>query len=182
MRKLTIALLIILLITISILVLKDVFFKLKSFATVSKTEMAMLSKLGGKALKTLDVPVGAVLIYKDSIIGYGYNTVLKDSNAAGHAEINAISDALKKTGIEAFFKLNRKQLKLITTLEPCMMCKGAIEAYQIKNVIFLKQKSIKEYYQQFKQDFQYYLSRQKAQKNNLQDSLLLLHPHYHPEN
>ena len=55
-----------------------------------------LEKLGSTALESGDVPIGAVLLYDDTIIGNGYNTVLRDGNAGGHAEINAISDALTR--------------------------------------------------------------------------------------
>ncbi len=182
MKKITISLLFLIMLLILFLVSKEWFYKLNAAQSVSKNEINVLSKLGINALRTLDVPVGAIIMYNDSIIGIGYNTVLRDSNAAGHAEINAISEVLKKIGYNAFLKLDRKHLKLITTLEPCTMCRGAILEYQIKNVVFLKQKSTKEYYHQFKQDLQYYLNRRAAQKNNLQDSLLLLHPNYQPEN
>ena len=45
-----------------------------------------LRKLGLRAIESRDVPVSAVLLYGDSIIGSGWNTVLRDTNAGGHAE------------------------------------------------------------------------------------------------
>src|ERR1017187_5428530 len=69
-----------------------------------------LALLGSKAIASLDVPVGAILVYHDSIIGSGYNTVNKNHDAGGHAEINAISDALQRLGTEQFRLLDHSQL------------------------------------------------------------------------
>ena len=54
-----------------------------------------LAEIAIQSLPSKDVPVAAILIYNNKIIGEGFNTVNKDSNAAGHAEINAISNAIK---------------------------------------------------------------------------------------
>jgi tRNA(adenine34) deaminase len=84
-----------------------------------------------KALETNEVPVGAVVVYQNKIIGRGFNQteMLRDSTA--HAEILAITAAE-----------NHLQSKLLTdcdlyvTVEPCMMCSGAILLSHIRNLYF----------------------------------------------
>ena len=78
-----------------------------------------------------EVPIGAVVVYQDRIIGRGHNQVemLKDTTA--HAEMLAITAAT-----------NHLQTKFLTecdlyvTVEPCMMCSGAILLSRIKNLYF----------------------------------------------
>jgi tRNA(Arg) A34 adenosine deaminase TadA len=89
-------------------------------------EVAELSALGATAIGSLVVPVAALLVYQGRIIGRGYNTVRREGNAGGHAEINAISDAMRSLGPEGFDALDRDHLVLLTTFEPCAMCRGAI--------------------------------------------------------
>ena len=61
-----------------------------------------------------------------------------DEIAAGHAELNALSAAMRRVGPKAFAALNRDSLVLITTSEPCPMCRGAILDCGIRRVVFLK--------------------------------------------
>ncbi len=89
-------------------------------------EVAALAELGAAAAADLDVPVAALLVHDGTIIGRGRNTVLRDGNAGGHAEINAISDALRTLGPAGLDALDRDKLVLLTTFEPCAMCRGAI--------------------------------------------------------
>ena len=100
----------------------------------------LLATLGDSALQHMDVPVASILLYNDTVIGAGYNTVVALGEAGGHAEINAISSALRSMGRERFDSLDRNNLMLVTTFEPCLMCRGAIVEYRIRNVVFLKQK------------------------------------------
>ncbi len=55
-----------------------------------------LEALAANALALHEVPVAAVLTYGDSIIGAGFNTVVRDTLLSGHAEMNAINEAHKK--------------------------------------------------------------------------------------
>ena len=78
-----------------------------------------------------EVPVGAVIVYKNNVISRAYNMVelLKDSTA--HAEILAITSASDY--------LNSKYLQgctLYTTLEPCVMCYGAIYWSKISRIVY----------------------------------------------
>lgn len=79
-----------------------------------------------------DVPVGAVILDKDgNIIATGHNTKERDNNPLGHAEVNAIQAATEKLG-----SWRLEDCTLVVTLEPCVMCAGAILAARIPTVIF----------------------------------------------
>ena len=148
----------------------------------------ILATLALEAIKSDDVPVAAILVYqydtqigvlKDSIIGKGFNTVVKNQNAGEHAEINAISDAIKLLKMENFVLLDRKKLFLYTTFEPCMMCVGACAGNQISNVVFYEEKNAKYLWQkEQKQALKYFLRRKITNKPDFQDSLFRLHPRY----
>ena len=141
-------------------------------------QMARLLSLAKQSLDSLDVPIGALLMYRNEIIGEGYNTVLCTSNAGGHAEINAISDAIKRLGMERFSLLDRKSLVLVTTFEPCLMCAGAFMNYNIRRVYFLKEKDAVYLSKEGVRFIRYYLQRRKIKNDGEQDILFELHPHY----
>lgn len=84
-----------------------------------------------KALKIDEVPIGAVIVKDGKIIARGFNSREKTNLATAHAEINAINKACKK--------LNSWRLddcEMYVTLEPCIMCAGAIINARIKKVYF----------------------------------------------
>lgn len=83
------------------------------------------------AYKRKEVPIGAVIVHKDRIIGKGYNQVetLKDPTA--HAEIIAITAAAAHLGNHRF-----ENCTLYVTLEPCAMCAGAIVLARISRLVF----------------------------------------------
>ena len=94
--------------------------------------MSVAERLALKALKKGDVPVGAVIVKNNKIIGKGYNKKEKKNKAVFHAEILAITAANKK--------INNWRLddcELYCTMEPCMMCCGAILQSRIKKVVYL---------------------------------------------
>jgi tRNA(Arg) A34 adenosine deaminase TadA len=97
-----------------------------------------------------EYPAGAVLVYSDSIIGSGYNTLFANIDPTGHAEINAIKDAFSKMGKSKFNLLNREKLILYTSNEPCIMCRGVINNYKINRIYFIKPKPFR---------FQWYYKR-----------------------
>jgi tRNA(adenine34) deaminase len=87
-----------------------------------------------EALKALDegeVPVGAVIVRDDQVIGRGYNRIEHLSDATAHAEIIAIGAASNST---ASWRLN--ECTLYVTLEPCLMCLGAIMQSRIEAVVY----------------------------------------------
>ena len=84
-----------------------------------------------KAKSLNEVPVGAVVVRENQVIGRGHNSVIRNNSIAAHAEINAINKASKT--------LNNYRLlncDLYITLEPCHMCAKAIVDARIKNVYF----------------------------------------------
>lgn len=89
-------------------------------------EQALLARQEG------EVPVGAVLISSDGkLLGFGRNTVQKNQDPCGHAEMNAIK--------QASLRIQNSRLvdtKLYVTLEPCIMCAGLIVHARIKRLIF----------------------------------------------
>jgi tRNA(adenine34) deaminase len=79
-----------------------------------------------------DVPVGALIVNEvGEIISFGKNEREKDSDPTAHAEIVAIRGAGEKLGS---WRLD--DLTLIVTLEPCVMCAGAILQSRIKRLVF----------------------------------------------
>jgi tRNA(adenine34) deaminase len=79
-----------------------------------------------------DVPVGAVIVDdKGEIIARGRNERELSGDPTAHAEILAIREAAEKLGD---WRLNG--LTLVVTLEPCVMCAGAIQAARISRVVF----------------------------------------------
>lgn len=84
-----------------------------------------------KALEKDEVPIGAVLVYNDRIIARGHNQVEMLNDVTAHAEMLCITSA------EAAF--NSKYLPdytLYVTLEPCIMCAGAMGWVQISKLVF----------------------------------------------
>lgn len=78
-----------------------------------------------------EVPVGAVVVRGDEIVGRGYNRREAAKNALAHAELEAIDDACKRLGGWRLWECD-----LYVTLEPCPMCAGAIINARIQNVYF----------------------------------------------
>jgi tRNA(adenine34) deaminase len=78
-----------------------------------------------------EVPIGAVLVYKNKIIARGHNMVnlLKDSTA--HAEMLCLSK-----GFSYFNDWRLLNTELYTTIEPCAMCAGAILLSRVKRLIW----------------------------------------------
>lgn len=145
---------------------------------ISTAQESRIIQQATEALKGMDVPVGSLLVYSGSIIGEGYNTVTSDTNIAGHAEINAINDAVRRIGMTQFKKLERDKLILVSTLEPCEMCKGAIIHYNIKHVYFMKDKSPLHWNKKQLKMLRYEWNKRKIEGEKRQDSLFLLHPEY----
>jgi len=87
-----------------------------------------------KALKKGEVPIGAVVVLGDEIIGRGYNQPITMKDPTAHAEIIALKEASNRL---ENYRLN--EAIIYTTLEPCLMCVGALVHARIKKVIFAAQ-------------------------------------------
>ena len=78
-----------------------------------------------------EVPVGAVLVKNDEVISRSHNLPISKNDPTGHAEMNVLRDAAKKTDN---YRLNGASLYV--TLEPCLMCFGACIHARINRLIF----------------------------------------------
>ena len=87
-----------------------------------------------KALKKGEVPIGAVVVLGDEIIGRGYNQPITTRDPTAHAEIIALKEASNRLDN---YRLN--EAIIYTTLEPCLMCSGALVHARIKKIIFAAQ-------------------------------------------
>lgn len=88
-------------------------------------------KLARYACSINEVPIGAVIVYKDEIIASAHNEVEKSNDPTAHAECLAIRRAGEKRGD---WRLN--ECALFVTLEPCTMCIGAIKLARIPLLVF----------------------------------------------
>ena len=89
-------------------------------------------RLARVALESNDVPVGAVVLSPDgAIVGRGRNERELTGDPTAHAEVVALRDAAATTG-----NWNLSDYTLVVTLEPCVMCAGAILNSRISKVVF----------------------------------------------
>ncbi|NIG99224.1 MAG: tRNA-specific adenosine deaminase [Buchnera aphidicola (Periphyllus acericola)] len=77
-----------------------------------------------------EVPVGSILVKSEKIVGFGWNKIIQNNDPTGHSEIITLRNSGK-------FLKNYRLLKtsLYVTLEPCMMCLGAILHSRINKLI-----------------------------------------------
>jgi len=88
-------------------------------------------KEASRAHEEDEVPIGAVVVYKDKIIGRAHNQIERLKDPTAHAEMLALTAATNC--------LNTKWLNgasLYVTIEPCCMCAGALVLARIKNLIY----------------------------------------------
>lgn len=78
-----------------------------------------------------EVPVGAVVVREGEIIGRGFNQPIGRHDPSAHAEIMALRDAAARVG-----NYRLPEAQLYVTLEPCLMCAGAIMHARILRVVF----------------------------------------------
>jgi tRNA(adenine34) deaminase len=78
-----------------------------------------------------EIPVGAVVVVNGEVVGRGHNNSVANADPSGHAEIVALRAAGASTG-----NYRLPAATLYVTLEPCVMCTGAIVQSRIKRVVF----------------------------------------------
>jgi tRNA(adenine34) deaminase len=93
--------------------------------------MRLALKEAEKARALDEVPVGAVVVKDDRVIARAHNLREKNQQASAHAEFLAITKASKKLGTWCL-----DDCDLYVTLEPCMMCTGAIVLSRIRNLYY----------------------------------------------
>lgn len=84
-----------------------------------------------KALEKEDVPIGAIAVLNDEIIGRGYNKREADQDPTAHAEMIAIRQAAQLIG---HWRL--ENVTLYCTLEPCAMCAGAMVLARLPRLVY----------------------------------------------
>jgi len=78
-----------------------------------------------------EVPVGAVVVREGEVIGVGRNAPIGSHDPTAHAEIVALRDAARRVG-----NYRLPECSLYVTLEPCLMCTGAIFHARLEEVVF----------------------------------------------
>lgn len=99
---------------------------------MKKELVDIIYDLARKSYEIDEIPVGAIIVRNNEIIGMGINSREKNISVIGHAEINAIEEACKVVGD---WRLD--DCEMYVTLLPCMMCSGAILESRIKKVYYL---------------------------------------------
>ncbi len=82
-----------------------------------------------KALEAGEVPVGAVVVCNDKIVGRGYNQTETLKDATAHAEMIALTAAMNHIGEKYLTECD-----VYVTLEPCLMCTGALKLARVRNL------------------------------------------------
>lgn len=98
---------------------------------VDVTFMRQAIELAREGRESNEVPVGAVVTFKGEIIGKGFNQCIQNHDPTAHAEIIAVRAAAKHVGN---YRLN--ECNLYVTLEPCLMCFGALVHARISKLIY----------------------------------------------
>lgn len=88
-------------------------------------------RMAQQAFDAGEVPVGAVVVWNDKIIGRGYNQVEQLADSTAHAEMIAITAACNTIGAKYL-----SEATLYVTLEPCLMCAGAMYWSKLGRVVF----------------------------------------------
>ncbi|NWG86875.1 MAG: tRNA adenosine(34) deaminase TadA [Hydrogenophilaceae bacterium] len=84
-----------------------------------------------QAWRAGEVPVGAVVVKDGEIVGRGYNCPILSRDPTAHAEVRALRDAATRLG-----NYRLVDCTLYVTLEPCLMCTGAMFHARIKRVVY----------------------------------------------
>jgi tRNA(adenine34) deaminase len=101
------------------------------FSSDDSSYMRLAIHEAENAFANNEVPVGAIIVQEDKIIGKGRNKVIANQNVTSHAEIEAIIDASKKV---QNYRLNNSTIYI--SLEPCHMCVKAIIDARIDEIVF----------------------------------------------
>lgn len=95
------------------------------------TFMARALELAREAERADEVPVGAVIVKDDAIVGEGWNRPISTNDPTAHAEIVAMRAAAQKLGTYRLLDTT-----LYVTLEPCPMCAGAMVHARVKRLVY----------------------------------------------
>jgi tRNA(adenine34) deaminase len=93
--------------------------------------MAEALELARQAEANGEVPVGAVVVIGGQIVGRGFNSPIRLTDPTAHAEMLALREAAKAIG-----NYRLEAATMYATLEPCVMCAGALVAARVKRLVF----------------------------------------------
>ena len=105
--------------------------KIKISSQQDEKYMRMAIEEAERALAKREVPIGAIVVAGDRVIGRGHNLVETSADATAHAEMQAITAAASTLGGKYL-----QQCTLYVTVEPCVMCAGAIAWSQVGRVVY----------------------------------------------
>lgn len=105
--------------------------KIKVSSQQDEKYMRMAIEEAERALAKHEVPIGAIVVAGDRVIGRGHNLVETLADATAHAEMQAITAAASTLGGKYL-----QQCTLYVTVEPCVMCAGAIAWSQVGRVVY----------------------------------------------
>ena len=110
---------------------KNITLESKNSAAQDEKFMRMAIDEARKALELQEVPIGAIVVCRDRVIGRGHNLVETLCDATAHAEMQSITAAASTLGGKYL-----KECTLYVTVEPCIMCAGALGWSQIDRVVY----------------------------------------------
>ncbi|MEO6914761.1 MAG: nucleoside deaminase [Chitinophagaceae bacterium] len=93
--------------------------------------MKQALKEARKAFEAEEIPIGALIVIKDTIIARGHNQVEKLNDSTAHAEMIALTSAFGSLGTKYL-----PDASIFITIEPCLMCAGALYWSKIGRVVF----------------------------------------------
>lgn len=93
--------------------------------------MEQALRLAQRALETGEVPVGAVVVHQGTIVGRGFNRNIVDHDPTAHAEVIAMREAGAAIGNHRL-----GDCELFVTIEPCVMCAGAMVHARIRRLVY----------------------------------------------
>uniref|UniRef100_A0A146KSV7 tRNA-specific adenosine deaminase 2 n=1 Tax=Lygus hesperus TaxID=30085 RepID=A0A146KSV7_LYGHE len=94
--------------------------------------MKVAIELAEKALAQGEVPVGCIFVRGEEIIAKGRNDVNRTRNATRHAEMICIDEVFERFKTTDVFK----EVTVVVTVEPCIMCAGALHDLGVRGVVF----------------------------------------------
>jgi len=106
-------------------------FDMPELVTADEEFMTEALRLARHAAALGEVPVGAVVTIDGNIAGRGWNAPISSADPTAHAEIAALRDAARATG-----NYRLEGATLYCTLEPCVMCAGALVAARVQRLVF----------------------------------------------
>ena len=104
---------------------------MSSRAVTDETFMREALEQARRALHLGEVPIGAVVVAEGGVMGEGFNQPIRAADPSAHAEIVALRQAARATG-----NYRLTGATIYVTLEPCLMCVGAIVNARVATVVY----------------------------------------------